>query len=137
MNHRQESIIQKALLLALPLLLAGCISFQEVTDHFHREMFYIHTVRWPGETLSIISNWYTGKGENWKLLAKANPELDPHRIRMGEKIRIPEKIMERKTPLPKEFLPSRSLLLQEQAVPKAESEEETPELFGPKPFLSR
>jgi|GEM_PF-5991092 len=29
--------------------------------------YLMHKVRWPGETLSVISQWYTGKARNWKI----------------------------------------------------------------------
>ncbi|MBW1827611.1 MAG: LysM peptidoglycan-binding domain-containing protein [Deltaproteobacteria bacterium] len=45
--------------------------------------FYIHRVRWPGETLSIIAKWYTGRLKNWKVLSNANPTLDLNRIVIG------------------------------------------------------
>jgi hypothetical protein len=57
------------------------------------EIFFTHTVKWTGESLSIIAAWYTGELENWKLLALANPELNPNLIRIGDEIRIPESLM--------------------------------------------
>ncbi len=57
------------------------------------EKFFIHTVKWTGECLSIIALWYTGKLENWKLLVLANPELNPKLIHLGDEIRIPESLM--------------------------------------------
>lgn len=126
-----------AMVLVFLLLASGCGSLEKVTARFHQEKHYAHTVKWPGETLSLISRWYTGSGENWRVLARANPDLVPDRIRIGETIRIPESIMERKSPLPKEFLPSRNPLPQNRAAPaRAGSGQEMPELFGPKPFPS-
>lgn len=67
---------------------------------------FVHTVRWPGETLSIIAKWYTGKLTNWEILAKANPGLDPNRIRPGDEIRIPKGLMTTSDPMPRDY-PSR------------------------------
>ena len=65
--------------------------------------YYYHKVRWPGETLSIIAKWYTGDGEKWRTLAKANRRLDPDNIKIGAKIRIPKRIMHTYKPLPRAF----------------------------------
>jgi hypothetical protein len=65
---------------------------------------FTHTVRWGGESLSIIAKWYTGDLKNWKALAGANPDLDPDRIRVGDKIRIPKELMKATKPLPRDFV---------------------------------
>ena len=68
------------------------------------EIYFTHTVKWTGESLSIIAAWYTGELENWKLLASANPELNPNLIRIGDEIRIPESLMVTTEILPFEFV---------------------------------
>ena len=68
--------------------------------------FYIHRVRWKGETLFIISKWYTGSGNNWKALSKANPKLNPNLMIINEKIFIPEDLMKTRKPMPLSFLSS-------------------------------
>ena len=95
---------------------------------------YVHTVRWPGETLSLIAQWYTGSWKNWTALADANPGINPDRITIGDKIRIPDDLLKTREPLPREFLSPQ----------EGESEPESPapeqpekpagdlELFGPK-----
>ena len=62
--------------------------------------YFEHTVRWRGESLSLIAKWYTGHFENWKALARANPNLNPNLIIVGNVIYIPQEMMETK-----EFLP--------------------------------
>jgi hypothetical protein len=91
---------------------------------------------WPGESLSHISKWYTGKYANWKMIAKANPGLNPNRIRKGEKILIPQALLKRQKPLPKDFV-AKVTAKPEQT--KGEMKTETPTteenllpLFGPK-----
>jgi hypothetical protein len=64
----------------------------------------VHRVRWPGETLSVIAKWYTDDFANWKALAKANPKLNPNRMLIGTKIRIPEDLVKNREPMPQEFL---------------------------------
>ena len=65
---------------------------------------YIHQVRWKGETLSIIAKWYTGTYGNWKVLAMLNPSLDPNRIFVGNRIRIPRRLMKTSQQMPQDFI---------------------------------
>ena len=97
---------------------------------------YYHTVRWHGETLAYIAKWYTGNLHNWKVLAKANPALNPNRIYKGNQIVIPEGVLKTRKPLPKNFL---AVLTPKKTVKKPSSkpsqqpkEEEALPLFGPK-----
>jgi hypothetical protein len=69
-----------------------------VQDHSD---YFEHTVRWRGESLSLIARWYTGRLENWKALARANPDLNPNRIMVGNVIYIPQEMMNTKEPLPR------------------------------------
>ena len=105
--------------------------------------YYTHTVKWPGETVSIIAGWYTGDIENWKALGEANPGINPNRISEGLKILIPENIMKTHSPMPKEFVdsfypkPKQPKEPSKPATPPAKpatppAEEEEPVLFGPK-----
>ena len=68
--------------------------------------FYMHRVTWSGESLSIVAKWYTGNLENWKALAKANPEIKPEFLQMGMKIRIPEAMIVNPNPMTQEFVAS-------------------------------
>ncbi len=65
---------------------------------------YVHLVRWKGETLSLIAQWYTGSWQNWKVLQRANPGTDPAGITIGDRIRVPERVLKRRDPLPFDFL---------------------------------
>lgn len=67
----------------------------------HQADDFRHTVRWRGESLSLIARWYTGHFENWKALAQANPNLNPNRIMLGNVIYIPQEMMNTKEPLPR------------------------------------
>jgi len=95
--------------------------------------FYIHRVRWPGETLSTISQWYTGSWKNWKSLSKANSSLHPNRIEIGNNIFIPEALMKSRKPMPISFLSSSVLKKSVQSFPSKKSsiESDTVDLFGP------
>ena len=64
--------------------------------------YFSHTVATPGETFGHIAQWYTGDWKNWELIAPHNPDLDSKRIKVGDSIRIPESMLVKRTPLPKE-----------------------------------
>jgi len=103
------------------------------------ETYYTHTVKWSGETISIIAAWYTGDLDNWKVLAEVmtrnNPNADIKRIYVGNKILIPENLLKTREAMPQEFVDSfYKKSKPEKAPPKpvpSEAEEE-PKLFGPK-----
>ena len=69
----------------------------------HLPSYHAHKIRWPGETLSVVSKWYTGRYNNWKKLAHHNPEINPNRIRIGQKIYIPSTLLKTRKPLPEKF----------------------------------
>jgi hypothetical protein len=70
--------------------------------------YFVHTVKWRGESLSIIARWYTGDIRSWKILKEHNPDINPNRMSEGNKVRIPEYLMKTKAPMPKEYVESSS-----------------------------
>lgn len=70
----------------------------------HRVYYFVHRVKWSGESLSLIAKWYTGHYGNWKALAQANPGLNPNRIALGNRIHIPPEMMKTKKPLPRKVV---------------------------------
>ena len=74
---------------AEPNVVSGC-----------RDGCYEHTVRWPGESLSLIAKWYTGSFMNWKKLAGANPGINPDLIKANDVILIPSDLVKTREPLP-------------------------------------
>jgi hypothetical protein len=52
-----------------------------------------HTVQWPGETLSHIAQWYTGRIQNWQTIAAHNRTMDLNTLRKGDIILIPQSIL--------------------------------------------
>ena len=77
----------------------------KITEHVPCSEPYLHTVRSPGESLSIIANWYTGNYRDWECLAKINPHLpDPNFIRLHDVIHIPTHIMQTRQPMPPEYV---------------------------------
>ena len=95
-----------------------------------------HTVKWSGETLSIISLWYTGDPGNWKAIAQTNPNLNPNRIYVGNEILIPAALLKTQNSFPKEYVDrfySKAKKEKPKPLPRAgQTQEEEPMLFGPK-----
>lgn len=95
-----------AIFLICALLFTACSQKREATPEPSAEKYVIHTVRWPGETLGIISAWYTLSSSNWQEIARANPGLQVKNIRVGDTINIPEQMARRRDPMSEEFLVS-------------------------------
>jgi len=76
--------------------------------------FVIHEIQ-SGETLAIIAKHYTGKGENWRGIAKFNRITDPRRLQVGQAIKIPTNLC------------TASLRSQKQGIPKRKPKEEVVE----------
>lgn len=98
---------------------------------------YVHEVKWPGESLSIIAGWYTGDIQNWKALAPVNPHIKPSVIRMGDRIMIPRSMMKTQEPMPRSYLDTFVPQAGGQVQPSPSKDKPTqdePKLFGPKPL---
>jgi LysM repeat protein len=95
--------------------------------------FYIHKVRWTGETLTHIATWYTGTIKNWKAIANVNSELDPSKIHVGDTISIPEDLLTTHKPMPHSFV--RLTVLKKRtsrsSLKKTSTPLESPKLFEP------
>jgi hypothetical protein len=66
----------------------------------HRAQYFVHQVRWRGETVSLIAKWHTGHYNNWKALARANSDLNPNHITLGDRIHVPPQMMTTQKRLP-------------------------------------
>jgi nucleoid-associated protein YgaU len=69
----------------------------------HLPTYYKHKICWSGETLSLISKWYTGNYTNWEKILNHNPEINPKRIKIGQTIYIPHKMLRTREALPQKF----------------------------------
>lgn len=101
---------------------------------------YIHTVRYSGETLSIIAQWYTGQMNNWEEIARANPGMNPNQIELDDKVAIPRALLKTDKPMPssfvQEFLPKPKPPQKKKADPPAApppKKEAAPSKAEPKP----
>jgi hypothetical protein len=101
--------------------------------------YFAHTVTRSDETFSAIARWYTGNAENRKAIARANPDIDPDFLLVGDEIYIPSSLLKTRRSM---FARSNQLSAAEPAEkPSAtETETESPaaakpkkiQLFGPK-----
>lgn len=100
---------------------------------------FVHTVRWNGETLTVIAKWYTGSTENWKRIAAANPSIQPNCIRLGDTISIPEELVTNRNPLTEDFVRrfNKKSRQPESNKQPAADDTEALELFGPKQKTSK
>ena len=67
---------------------------------------YVHTVKWPNETMAKIALWYTGKTDNWIEISRLNRNCDPSRLKKKCRIKIPRNLMVKFEPMPKKFAAS-------------------------------
>ncbi len=106
-----------------------------------QDSFYVHTVRWKGETASIIAAWYTGDGGNWKALAEANPQINMSRVYGGTKILIPRALLKTRDPLPQYFVnrfyPKAKKENSQPNLQQDKGQDEEPKLFGPRKYHSK
>lgn len=66
--------------------------------------YFTHEVGVQGETLGMIAEWYTGTPANWKKIAGHNPDIVVTSISVGQKVKIPENLVNNKAPLSREIV---------------------------------
>jgi len=64
----------------------------------------IHSVNYPGETINMISVWYTKAAKNSPEIAEANPNVDFRSLKIGNKIKIPRNLVTREEQMPSAFV---------------------------------
>jgi hypothetical protein len=96
---------------------------------------YVHTVKYPGETLRIISKWYTEDENNWEAIAKANPYMDYEKMPDGARVFIPENLLKTTAPLSEGFISDsiQKSIPVEEIKPVVKEEEKRPPVLKPKP----
>ena len=93
--------------------------------------YLAHTVQSAGETLIAIARWYTGHGDNWGRLAKANPGLDPRRMDIGDTILIPKELLTTRQPMPKATRAATTDKIKPLPATKPHAAAKDVKLFGP------
>ncbi len=96
--------------------------------------FFVYVVKFRGETLGRIAEWYTGSYDNWRKIARVNSDLSvPNaRLKIGREVKIPTEIVVRQDPLP-EPKPKRATTARREAKPSAEVEAPTAPQEAPEP----
>lgn len=93
---------------------------------------FVHEVGRKGENLTLISKWYTGSAGNWMAVARANPSIEPRRIRVGERIVIPGELLQRREPMPADYGIRASGQTEKKVSPPSEdNRSKAVDLFGP------
>ena len=100
--------------------------------------YFAHTVKQDGEKMEMIAGWYTGNAANWKVIARANPKINPNRLKAGNEIFIPSKLLKTRQPIsklqsaPTAEIPKPQSTASEKKITPVEEEEI--KIFGPKQF---
>ena len=106
-SYRMEAmtIDLRKLVLSLSLMafLTGCPPKTPTQPSSAEPPYLEHTIQYSGETLSIVSKWYTGSADNWSEILKHNKGLDVKRLSIGQKVLIPRELVTQSEPLPKKF----------------------------------
>ena len=103
-----------------------------------RSGYFAHTVKKSDEKLADIADWYTGDKGNAKLIALANPDIDPEFLLVGNEIFIPSDLLKTRKPFyEKSIKASASKSVEQPAASPATAaapQRKKIELFGPKVF---
>jgi hypothetical protein len=63
--------------------------------------YFIHVVKFRGETLGQITEWYTGRYDNWRAVARANGLAVPNELlSIGREVKVPSQLVVRQDPMP-------------------------------------
>ena len=71
--------------------------------HYLGVPYYLHKVRWSEESLYVIARWYTGHGENARILEDLTPNLRAHDLRKGDVVFVPQELSRRTDPMPRNY----------------------------------
>ena len=82
-------------LLVFVTFCTGCSFIQNLTKFDQRTEYVHHRILHRGETLSLISAWYTGSPKNWRVIHSHNPSLDVRNLAIREIVKIPRTITKR------------------------------------------
>jgi len=100
-------ILLKFFWLFLIVTAVGCGLIEKNPDQWQpikqKKKSFVHTVKYSNESLEIIAAWYTGKGVNVIALANANPNINPNRLLVGNRIYIPKNLLKIRKPMPQEY----------------------------------
>lgn len=106
----KKDLFKIFILLSFLLASNSCNRFLSYThiDSYQTETaqhYIYHTIKYSGETLGLISRWYTGSSDNWKKIQSANSNLNINAMKIGQTIRIPKNLVVNERSMPKSALP--------------------------------
>lgn len=104
--------------------------------------YFAHTVKRSDETFSAIIRWYTGNVENRRTIAKANPDIDPEFLLVGDEIYIPSSLLKTRKSMVARSEPAsnrtkaveKSPATDKDTAAQSEAGPKKIQLFGPKQF---
>lgn len=99
--HSVHRILASLILATLP---SGCLLWIQPNPEPATRRVVVHTISVPGETLSIISQWYTGNPANWREITRATPGIDAQRLRIGQEVNIPVELVSNRTVMPRNYV---------------------------------
>ena len=105
---RIKAFLIVSALLTLIFIISGCnligTKKKEWMPSVPQKRPFVHVITYSGETLRIISQWYTGDADNWEILSDANPYIDYDKLMPGDKIFIPEYLLRTRNPMTEEYI---------------------------------
>lgn len=60
----------------------------------------VHNIKYKGETLALVSQWYTGSIHNWKKIMEYNGLASETSLQLGGTIKIPGELVVNREPMP-------------------------------------
>ncbi|HSD11644.1 MAG TPA: hypothetical protein VLF14_11695 [Candidatus Binatia bacterium] len=62
--------------------------------------FFVYAVKFRGQTLGQIAEWYTGSSDNWRKIARVNSDLPLPNVplKIGTEVKIPKEMLVRQDP---------------------------------------
>lgn len=81
-------------------LLSGCASSRPTPPppRVEHPITFRHEVKYSGETLGQLADWYLGDSKLWVEIQKVNPGINPNKIKIGDTILIPSAFAKRAEP---------------------------------------
>lgn len=105
---KRSKVVVLTALLPLALILTSCSAPKSnpAPAPEPEEEFAYHKIKYSGETVAVISAWYTKSAKNWPEIVDANPKMVPSKLRIGDYVRIPKRLISRNSSLPQDFVAS-------------------------------
>jgi hypothetical protein len=92
--------MKKVVFVLLALISSSCStkSRPQIEEPFR------HSVKFQGESIGLIAEWYTGDKSNSTAITKENNNIDPARIEIGDSLIIPRGLLLNSKPLTEEYV---------------------------------